>query len=57
MNTKVTSTLKALTVSIMFAGGLLTTNLSNAAEVINLNLDYPSDGEIVKKTDGLKVQR
>lgn len=56
MNTKVTSTVKALAVSIMVAGGLLTTSLANAAEVINVNLDYPSDGEIVKKTDGLKFK-
>ncbi|MCK4841971.1 MAG: hypothetical protein KAT04_08815 [Methylococcales bacterium] len=56
MNTGVTRTLKALSASIMLTVGLLAPNLTNAAEVISLSMEYPSQGEIVKKTDGLKFK-
>ena len=54
MNTEVTRTLKTLTASVILAVGLLTTNLTNAAEVIFINLDKPVD--TIHKTDAVKFK-
>jgi len=54
MNTKVTRTLKALTISVMLIAGLLTTNLTNAAEVIFISLEKP--GDTLNKTHNVKFK-